>query len=175
MANFPDAISVVLSHECDPAHPDAVDKEPNGGYAKYGLNTVAHPELVAKYGDQLQKLTLDVAKQEYQQLYWNAALASLQSQPVCNKVFDMLVNMGPKTATLLLQRACNQIAPAASAPLKADGKLTLLVVNRVNASPPDKLLPALQHESELFYRKLANLNPKQYGPYLAGWLKRAQS
>lgn len=120
--------------------------EPNGGVARYGINSVANPDV------DVQNLTREGAAKLYVERYLPASNKALQGlspdgTPVAVTpqqqlaAFDAVVNHGQGRGVELIAEA------------KGD---------------PIKLLELREAE----YRRLANANPDKYGSSLNGWINR---
>lgn len=178
MADFSKAIAVVLEHEGgfvdDPVDP--------GGATNWGVSLrwlESTGDLlrgdIDRDGDidadDIRQMTREQAVSLYRHHFWDAnEYARIAHNDVATKVFDMAVNMGPRQAHKLLQRA-------AQANLKhcVDdgilGPVTFRVVNHLSA---EALLPAIRSEQAGFYRYLTAKKPK-LNKYINGWLRRAYS
>lgn len=95
-------------------------------------------------------------------------LDRISAPAIAEKVFDLMVNMGPLRVVLLLQRALR----AVGSPVEEDGQLGPHTVGATNAAPPLTLLAALRSEAAGQYRLIARANPA-LAPNLPGWEKRA--
>ena len=81
--------------------------------------------------------------------------------------FDMCINMGPRNAGRVLQRAANAKNPD-SAKIKVDGLVgpaTIKAVKKVEQS-------RLRSERVLYYARIVLRKPTQY-KYWYGWFKRS--
>src|SRR5262245_58371277 len=123
MAEFKDAIRVVLKHEGGYSN----DPADAGGETNFGISKRAHPDVDVK------NLTRGEAEKIYKRHYWDthSQLARLSDQRVATKTFDLLVNMRADRAIKILQHALNQLTDAKSA-IPTDGKLGPRTVARAN-------------------------------------------
>jgi lysozyme family protein len=162
MSEFNQAISVILKHEGGYVdHPS----DP-GGETKFGISKRSYPQL------DIKNLSEENAKEIYYRDYWDKyRYGGINDQSVATKVFDMAVNMGPKQAHILLQRACCEVAGNES--LIADGILGHKTMAMVNSLDPTRLVWALRNHMSGYYRALGRKNPEQYAVFLKGWLTRA--
>jgi lysozyme family protein len=145
------------SYVDDPADP--------GGATKYGISK----RFLDGIGDNRhpRDLTIEDARQLYLKHFWEANGYDKIADPIlAGKVFDLAVNMGPRQAHILLQRALR----ASSRPVAEDGKLGPLTLAAVNAAQPMCLLAALRSEAAGFYRTLAAT--KGMDRFLRGWVGR---
>lgn len=97
--NFDQAFDQVLGHEGGYSD-HAADP---GGKTRYGVT-----EAVARsngYQGDMRDLPLDLAKQIYRRLYWDAVKADELPEAIRYAVFDAAVNSGPPQAVKWLQRA----------------------------------------------------------------------
>lgn len=178
MADFNQAIATVLEHEGgfvdDPVDP--------GGTTNFGISLRwlrQTGDLVLGDidddgdidADDIRALTREEAVRLYRYHFWDAnEYARIAPNQVATKVFDMAVNMGPRQAHKLLQRA-------AQANLKHcpdDGILGPMTFRVVNNLSTETLLPAIRSEQAGFYRILMAKKPK-LEKYRNGWLRRAYS
>lgn len=161
MADFQIAFTRTMKFE-DYNLSGVVTPEPNGGIARFGINSIAHPEVYPEMQTCSRERALEIAEQVMRTAYWR--FDGVEDQDVANKLFDMAVNMGLGQAVRLLQRIVQETADGTIGPL------TLTATNDYNAS---MLVDALRTASIDFYQSLANKNPAKYGSSLPGWLKRA--
>lgn len=163
MANFDEAIKVVLKHEGgyvnDPLDP--------GGETKYGISKRSYPHL------DIKNLTEQQAKVVYYVDFWDKNnYESIVSDAVAQKVFDTAVNVGSSQANKMLQRACNLVA---NSKLVADGDIgpkTLAIVNSIKDEA--ELLSTYRALQENYYKSIVRRNPSQV-KFLKGWMNRASS
>ena len=167
--SFERAIAVTLSHEGGFVdHPS----DP-GGATKYGISLRFLQDLgvdIDRDGDvdadDIRDLTIDQAKMLYFQRFWSRYnYGSFPSHEVAAKVFDLSVNMGPRQAHKLLQRAMR----ACGAHLEDDGILGPITRSKLSRVDENCLLSALRSEAAGFYRYLRR--PE----FEKGWLRRAYS
>lgn len=161
MADFLPAFEFMLPHEggYNFVHGDA------GGKTKFGISQKAYPNL------DIESLTLDQAKEIYENDYWNNMYSRIESQSVANKVFDMAVNMGHSRAHKIMQIACIRCDKG---PLTVDGYFGEKTLVAVNSSPETNLLMAIRDQAGAFYRELASDKPSNM-QFLKGWLARANA
>jgi len=84
------------------------------------------------------------------------------------KVLDLSVNMGPKQAHTLVQRALQ----ATHHRVAVDGVLGPQTFGAIDEVPAIALCPAIRSEAAGFYRLLAAQRP-ELSKFLRGWLRRA--
>lgn len=170
MANFNEAIAVVLRHE--DAHLSGVLTEDSGGRTRYGVAERFHPKLGDGFYCGPAEAALETAQQIYRTDYWNAIHGDeILDQQVAAKLLDMAVNMGVRQAVVLCQRAMNAFTKHHIAEDGVPGPVT---VAAVNGCDPAILLAHLRDVSVAFYRHIAAIRPGSE-QYLHGWLARANA
>jgi len=156
MAEFEPAVEITLRHEGGYVS----DPYDAGGETKYGISKRSYPGL------NIAALTIDDAKEIYRRDFWH--YDQIIDQDVANKVFDLAVNCGIRTATGLLQEAIRDCG----IPVVADGLLGPKTITACNNLDPVKLLDALKQRAIAHYNALVVADPLR-GRYLEGWIKRA--
>jgi lysozyme family protein len=186
MTLFDRAIEVVLKHEGGYVdHPS----DP-GGATNYGVSLrflkaeIADGRLDAEIydydddrdidADDIKALTRDDAIAAYRARFWDPHGWDRFHDIIAIKAFDLSVNMGPRQAIKLLQRACK----ACSQDIADDGimgPITVRTVQRVEEDlGPFSLRAALRSEAAGFYRSLIAGNSK-FAAFQNGWMRRAYS
>jgi len=89
---------------------------------------------------------------------------------IATKLFDLAVNMGPRQAHLIVQRALR----ATDQPVAEDGILGPETLAAINNAPAFELMSAMRSEAAGFYRALIAKRPK-LARFERGWLSRAYS
>lgn len=138
------------------------DPDDPGGETNFGITKRAYPDL------DIKNLTAEQACEIYARDYWNPWYDKIAAQAVATKLFDLGVNMGPRTAVKLLQNALIQLG----APIKADGVFgpnTLAALNRRGSAT---VLRTFELEAVRYYQRLAERRPTSR-KYLFGWVRRA--
>lgn len=137
---------------------------------------VGHPKyastmhLFVSIYDQHKCMTADDAKQYYFDEWWaKYKFGSITNTKFATKIFDMYINMGPTTATRIVQRACRALGWT----LVEDGKMGPKTREAVNEQFTMNLIQCIRCECAGYYRSLAVKNPEKYGKFLKGWLRRA--
>lgn len=117
----------------------------------------------------IRQLTRAQAAEIYRTHWWERYRYETLPEPIGAKVFDLAVNMGPRPAHRLLQRA----ARACGESLLEDGILgpkSRQVCELL--APTAALLAALRSEAAGYYRMLCTQHP-HLRKFRRGWLRRA--
>lgn len=136
-----------------------------GGETKYGISKKSFPEI------NIEKLTLNDAREIYYQEYWLPNYYDqIESHKIASKIFDMTVNMGAKNSHMNTQRAlmCCDLR------IKWDGIIGPKTLAAINETGVNVLMAALKSEHANYYEKLVLRKPDQ-AVFIKGWLKRAYS
>lgn len=164
MAEFSKSIPVILEHEGgmvdNPADP--------GGATNWGIST----RFLRSHGldEDVRTMTRERAIQLYHFFFWRSDWNDLL-QDTATKLLDMSVNMGSKTATMLVQRALRNVGELVDVD-GVFGNRTMCAVMRAERVAPRNLMRALCAAQADYYRSLAEAKPTMK-QFLAGWLKRA--
>ena len=171
MSNFEKAVEKVLEHEGG-----YVDhKDDPGGATNYGislrfvkqstgidLDVDGDGDIDA---DDIKAMTPEQAKEIYKTEFWEKyGYDKIEDENVATKVFDMCVNMGPRQAHKLVQRASN--AATNSKDLVEDGILgnkSFEAVNEIGlalTSSSASLLDPIREVQSNFYKTLAEKKTK---------------
>jgi len=175
MADFEDAIGVILAHEggwC------SVAADP-GGETNYGISTliieregITNEQLGLPPGRDpgwMKAMSVDAAKMIYQNLFWNKwEYGAISDQTAATKLFDCSVNCGPNRAHLMAQKAAN----ACGQNIAEDGILGPATVAAINACDPKAWVTAFAQEMTDYYTNLVKARPS-LGIFLKNWLHRA--
>lgn len=167
MATFLPALRRVLDEEGGFVD-DPVDR---GGATKYGITLRTLGEWWDHLGHErkptrsdVQMLTETEATQIYRLFWWERyKFGQLADQSVAEKLFDLAVNMGPRTAIRLAQRALG---------IEADGHIGQQTISALNRAIPAMLLTELRRLAAEHYRAIVERDPSQ-SRFLRGWLSRA--
>lgn len=161
-AAFGAAIRKVLTFEGgyanDPADP--------GGETNFGISRRSYPDI------DIRNLNVEEATAIYHRDFWLSPGYDALPDVIGAKMLDIAVNMGPRTANKLLQRAANHSGWQPS--LLIDGSLGPRTRAAAGSVRPDVLLQALKTEAENHYLDIVAANPAMHR-YLRGWLQRARS
>jgi lysozyme family protein len=161
MAEFDPAFKFMLPHEGG-YNFTAGDQ---GGKTKFGISQATYPNV------DIEKLTLDEAKHIYDRDYWIPFyLSEIVSQALANKIFDMSVNMRPRSWASIVQEACCDCGVN----VVVDGVWGPLTRTAVNSCNAEDLIAALKLRQEQHYRRLVAHDPTQE-KFLKGWLNRANA
>jgi lysozyme family protein len=167
MADFEQAVAVVLSHE------GGFVDNPNdpGGATKYGISLRFLREEMRRNVRPIdvRQMTKDEAIDIYREWWWDRfGYGAIADQATATKVFDMAVNMGGKRAHRIVQEALNDLGFS----LDVDGVLGAQTCVAIAKTEPRRLLSKLVARQSDYYRSLAQARP-QFRVFLAGWLERA--
>ena len=137
------------------------DPDDSGGATKFGISQRSYPNI------DIRNLTRQEAIEIYRRDFWEPNhYGEIIHQPLAEKIFDMAVNMGAKTANRLLQKSYNAIMRSRA--IQEDGIIGPITIRAINDYPyPDWLLAVLRLQAIEYYLQLRNQK------YLAGWIKRA--
>jgi lysozyme family protein len=160
MANFEEAIKIVLAHEGGYVKA----KNDHGGATNFGISQRSYPEV------DIENLTREEAEQLYRRDFWKPIYDRINSQAIANKLFDLGVNMGTQTAIKLLQTACIDCAM----PVAADGKFGSVTLNAVNSLDPVLLLTAFKKRALGHYQHIVAMDATQ-SVFIDDWAKRAMA
>jgi lysozyme family protein len=157
MADFKQAVQKTLTHEGGFVN-NPLD---HGGPTKYGITQADMP------GVNIANITPDQAADYYSQNYWKPLYSQITDQLLAEKLFDMGVLFGVKTAVKMLQISMtNEIG------LVSDGQFgpnTLAAVNQSSGLLPGYKTVLIQHVVNI-----VNVNPDQ-GAFINGWVNRINS
>lgn len=181
---FNKALFIVLDHEGGLVD----DKDDPGGITNYGisLRTLSRLGHIDRDGDgisdydfngdgaidadDIRHLDQEQARLFYFCEFWDKYSYGQLPLNIAIKIMDFSVNMGPKQAHRILQRALR----ANGHSLKDDGIIGNITRTLVTTSDEYRLIPAIRSEAAGFYRLLTAVNPVSK-KYLSGWLRRAYS
>lgn len=122
--------------------------------------------------DDIRKVTPDKAKEIYREKWWNPyGYERIHSIEIAKRLFAAAIHMGQKAATKRLQNAINTLKYTH---LEVDGILGIKTIAATNMADENKLLHALQAESEQYYRRIVQLHPG-LSSFLEGWINRSKA
>ena len=155
---FNNAIQVVLGHEGGYVN----DPSDTGGETKWGVSKRSYPNLDVK------NLTREQAIVIYKRDWWDRYGYEGLPEGIGGKVFDMAVNMGPKTATIILQNALRELGYK----LIVDGIMGRATIAASGTSNKEHLLDKLRLLSVKKYVEIVKDDANK-AKFLMGWLTRA--
>lgn len=166
MANFEDAIPIVLKHEGGFSDHAA---DPGGAtnrgiifnlFKRYAPTLGLKPDLQS-----LINLTEEQAKVIYKKEFWDKMSGDeFANQQVANILFDAYVNMGPR-ALKMFQKVIG---------VTSDGVIGPKTIYAANKANPKIVFDGFKDQREMFYRNLADSKPHMK-VFLNGWLNRVNS
>lgn len=162
---FEKAIDYVLANEGG----YVFDKNDPGGETKYGISKRSYPRL------NIKDLSMDEAKKIYFSDYWmKGKFEKIPDESVATQLFDLSVNLGIRSAIIVLQRALRAVGVNVQedglfGPVTLSGVIFCCMSNELG---PSTLLAAIKSEAAGYYRLIAAKNPSQQ-KFLSGWLNRA--
>lgn len=133
-----------------------------GGETKYGICKRQYPK------EDIKNLTIERAKEIYHSDYWKPYFYDKVSDALAIKVFDTAINIGPRNAFRILQRAANKFGTN----LEVDGNIGPKSLAAINKLEDKSLLSAYREIQADYYRELVVKN-KNLSKFLKGWLNRA--
>ena len=161
------------------------DANDRGGATRFGIThgtlAIYQQKFQKLQGRNIRSLTREEAIDIYRALYWR--YDDIHSPMIATELFDIGVNGGLTTATLIAQRAVNfhpkvrQIAGRQVQPLVVDGlwgPSTRDAINALSVTKADRLLlfKALVLFQAKRYCEIVIGNPTQLD-FIDGWLRRA--
>jgi len=158
VADFNPAVQKTLVHEGGYVN-NSHDK---GGPTKYGITQADMP------GVDIKSITPDQAAAYYSENYWKPLYSQINSQLLAEKIFDMGVLFGVKTAVRMLQISMtNEIG------LVSDGQFGPNALAAVNQRTDD-LVPGYRTTLIQHVVNIVNNNPED-GVFINGWVSRINS
>lgn len=120
----------------------------------------------------IKGMSVTTAMQLYKSEIWDKyRCGEIEDQDVASKVFDLVVNLGPGEATMILQRATNTLTAIGPNTLKVDGIIGYQTISTVNKCKLPFLLAAIRAQATKVYTAIAAAHPELEGR-LQGWLAR---
>lgn len=117
----------------------------------------------------IKDLTLEDAKKIYHRDFWQKGrFEEILDDLVATQVFDLSVNLGIRTAVIVLQRALRSVGKT----VQEDGLIGPETLSAVSNSEPHCLLAAIKSEAAGYYRMIVCSKPGM-AKFLNGWLNRA--
>ncbi len=121
--------------------------------------------------DDVRALTFQQAKHLFKTRFWDAYSLGVLPQVVATCHYDCTVNVGPRQATLLTQRACNTLVGPYGVRLVVDGIFGNATRSFLAMNATPTLILAMMAQREDFYERLAVQKP-DLQVFLRGWLNR---
>lgn len=120
--------------------------------------------------DDIRLLSVEQAVQIYKKLWWDRyEYYRFRDRRIAAKVLDLSVNMGPRQAHKIFQRALRSIGLI----IDDDGHLGPISFTTINSvEKVQQYLCGCRCEAAGFYRGITYMHP-DYKKYLSGWLNRA--
>lgn len=180
MATFEQAIPVIMAHEGTPTNFWVNDPDDPGGETVWGWSMRTILDLGLQPADLglphrnffpgcLKAVSRDTCEKLYRRFFWNRyGYGSIDDQVAATKVMDAAVNMGPRRAAELAQKACNKLG----AQLKVDSGLGPKSFAAINACDPREFLVAFGQEMADFYERVIARKPS-LAKFRKTWLQRA--
>ena len=117
----------------------------------------------------IRDLTLEDAKKIYYRDFWQKGkFEEISDDLIAMQVFDLSVNLGIRSAVIVLQRALRSVGIN----VLEDGLIGPQTLSAVSNSEPRCLLAAIKSEAAGYYRMIVCNKPGQ-AKFLNGWLNRA--
>ena len=142
------------------------NRDDPGGETKFGISQRDYPSL------EVRNLTRAGAIAIYYRDFWQRGGFAKLPDSVAVKLFDVTVNIGPKHAAEVLQRALR----AVGASVVDDGKIGELTIIAAHAANPEALSASMRSEAAAYYRVLASEwahRGRDASQFIKGWLNRA--
>jgi lysozyme family protein len=155
VADFETAVEFVLGHEGGLS----VNAADPGGTTNFGISQRQYPTI------DIVNLKRDDAKLIYKRDYWR--FDAVASQRIANKLLDLAVNVGPMTATKLLQQSLKYFL---AGPVVVDGILGHRTIMAIESVHEDPLVAELKARSCVYHAGVA-MRPGQ-DQFLLGWIRR---
>ena len=130
-----------------------------GGTTKYGISQRAYPDL------DIKQLTEQEAKNIYHLDYWIPAKTDKVPAQIREIYFDMVVNVGQRSAVKVLQQACNG---KNTYDIKVDGLIGNATIGACKNVEPDRL----RAYRVLKFARIVIKKPSQER-FWFGWYRRA--
>ena len=131
MAKFLPALQLVLKHEGG-----LVDSiADSGGITNFGISYAFYKKSIKPdaTAEDIKRLNVSEAEDIYKRYFWDRAdFESIESQAICNRLFDLSVNCGLAHAVGIIQRAVNACN---GSHLVTDGQLGGKTIDAINSIP----------------------------------------
>ena len=124
--------------------------------------------------DDVKGLTVaDVTKIYSNEFWYKYGFEKLENQRLANMVFGLSVNLGPKNAIYLLQKAVNRFLKPKTVFIP-NGIFDEKLIETSNKLEIGPIIFSYKYEVNNYYRELTRKN-KNLGRFINGWLKRLNS
>lgn len=173
-ARFQNCMLSILEHEGGLS----LHKRDPGGATQWGislryLKSIGHDvNGDGKINEEdIIQLPREGAIEIYRTQWWDKyKYATFKKLTVVEKVFDLAVNMGAKSAHIILQQAVNRML---STPIIVDGILGSITFGTVNAMDSDKIRQEMRVCAAKKYEVILAKNPNMEWAR-KGWMRRAE-
>lgn len=158
----------------DSSFSGVVTPEPKGAKARFGINSLAHPEAITDGFYTMSKAEAwAYAMRIYITQYWNVVEGDeIVPQLLANKIADLAFDMNPPEVVKITQRAANSLL--GHVVLKVDGVMGPKTLEQVNGLDRTLLYDAIKSYARQRYQDIARANPEDQ-KYLNGWLRRVDA
>lgn len=146
----------------------------SGGASRYGVSLKFYRSKIQSdaTSDTIRNLTVNEAADIYHKYFWmRAPFAEITSQTLCNRLFDLSVNIGLQAAISCLQKA---IVDLDGPVITIDGMLGPKTLTIVNSANETELYAKLLAIAAVYYNEIVKVRP-QDERFLNGWLNRLNS
>lgn len=137
------------------------DPKDKGGETKWGISKKSYPHL------NIKSLTFNDAMRIYQNDYWDDRYATIDSDAIAFKLFDMGVVCGTKKARKALQQSVKHCGIT----IATDGVIGPVSVAAINSLDADLLYNTYIDKLESHFKWVAFIKPTNK-KFLKGWLRR---
>jgi hypothetical protein len=156
--NFQSAVNELIDFEGGYVN----DGDDSGGETKFGISKRSYPHL------DIKNFTKDEAKKIYYRDFWlKGDYGRITDGRLASKMLSLAVHIGPRNATLLLQRAIQALGIS----ITQDGYLGPITLHHTIQNS-NQLLTKLKIEAANYYWELVSVKPS-LEKFLSGWIVRA--
>lgn len=173
MAN-PNIAFLFTMHNEDSSLSGVVTPEPNNGKARFGVNSVAHPEAITDgFYEMAKPEAWAYAFKIYLTDYWRPVQGdNITSQLLATKIADLAYDVNPMPMVKIVQRAANSVIGHVE--LTVDGVMGPKTLAQVNGLDSATLYNAIKGYAKEYYQDIVRAHP-EYEKYLQGWLNRVDA
>lgn len=182
MADFTIALDITLKYEGLSETSTGYVNHPNdrGGETNFGITKQS--AINNGFTREMKDMTLDDAKVIYKKSYWDVnKLSDINDQNIANKLFDIGVNMGVRTAGKMIQKALNLMGTQSNSQKRWDnliedgivGSKTIETINKATIKYNQILLNTLQTLQRKRYIEICEKDESQK-VFFYGWMKRSE-